>query len=180
MRAPAGRTTRPTSDRVRESMFNILAAMDLIDGARVVDLFAGSGALGIEALSRGAAQVTFVDSDRDAVKIIHANLGALGWAGPDVGSSIRVECGDAGRFRLLRETDLVLADPPYAFDGWSGLLSGFLDAGFGGVAVLESGSEIDHGPRWNALRVRRYGSTVVQFVQPAVMAGSPTDPKGAR
>jgi 16S rRNA (guanine966-N2)-methyltransferase len=161
-------------------MFNILAAMDLIDGARVVDLFAGSGALGIEALSRGAAQVTFVDSDRDAVEIIRANLCALGWSGPDVGPSIRVECGDAGRFRRLGDTDLLLADPPYAFSGWSGLLSGFLDAGFGGVAVLESGTEVDHGLRWNALKVRRYGSTVVQFVQPAVMAGSPAEPKGAR
>jgi 16S rRNA (guanine966-N2)-methyltransferase len=73
--APAGRGTRPTSDRVREALFSILGD---IAGARVLDLFAGSGALAIEALSRGAAQATLVDTSRAAIDVIHRNLEALG------------------------------------------------------------------------------------------------------
>ena len=81
LRGPAGTATRPTSDRVREAMFSMLSSMDAIEGAPVVDLFAGSGALGIEALSRGAASVTFVDHDRAALAAIRANLAVLGDAG---------------------------------------------------------------------------------------------------
>ena len=76
--APAGRDTRPTSDRVRESIFNALHSLGAVEEATVVDLFAGSGALGIEALSRGAAEATFVDSDPRAVAAIKRNLGAIG------------------------------------------------------------------------------------------------------
>ena len=78
--APEGTDTRPTLDRVREAVFNALASQDAIDGARVLDLFAGSGALGIEALSRGAAHATFVDTDRAARRVIDQNLAATGLA----------------------------------------------------------------------------------------------------
>ena len=78
--APPGRNTRPTSDRVREALFSILGA-GALEGARVLDLFAGSGALGIEALSRGAAEATFVDSDGRAVAAIERNLAQLGLSG---------------------------------------------------------------------------------------------------
>jgi 16S rRNA (guanine966-N2)-methyltransferase len=81
LRAPAGRGTRPTSDRVREAMFSMLASMDALEGAVVVDLFAGSGALGIEALSRGAGRAVFVDDDRSALDAVQANL-ALTWCSP--------------------------------------------------------------------------------------------------
>src|SRR5690348_13221449 len=82
LRAPKGTTIRPTSDRVRESIFNSLQSMDAIEGAAVADLFAGTGALGIEALSRGAASAIFVDEDRAAAALIRDNLAATGLAGP--------------------------------------------------------------------------------------------------
>jgi 16S rRNA (guanine966-N2)-methyltransferase len=107
--APHGTDTRPTSDRVRENIFNLVGPLD---GAKVLDLFAGSGALGIEALSRGATQAVFVDSDRDAIRAIERNLEKLRLTGA------RVVRGDA-LFTLAQERtagakyDLVLVDPPY-------------------------------------------------------------------
>jgi 16S rRNA (guanine966-N2)-methyltransferase len=107
--APRGRATRPTSDRVREALFSILGP---VDGLRVLDLFAGSGALGIEALSRGAPEAVFVDSDARAVAAVRRNLDALG-------IDARVERRDA--FSWLESAargeepfDLVFADPPYS------------------------------------------------------------------
>jgi 16S rRNA (guanine966-N2)-methyltransferase len=108
--APAGANTRPTSDRVRENVFNIVAPW--VPDADVLDLFAGSGAMGMEALSRGAARATFVESDRDACRTINANLDKLGLG------AAHVLCQDAGRF-LAAETrsyDLVFCDPPYRAD----------------------------------------------------------------
>jgi 16S rRNA (guanine966-N2)-methyltransferase len=107
LRAPPGRGTRPTSDRVREALFSILG--DVSD-ARVLDLFAGSGALGIEALSRGAAHATFVDSSRRAADAIRANLGAIG----DPGAQVRVEDALSYLARADGTYDLVFADPPYS------------------------------------------------------------------
>jgi 16S rRNA (guanine966-N2)-methyltransferase len=107
--APKGRDTRPTGDRVREAAFNLIGPLE---GASVLDLYAGSGAMGLEALSRGAAHVTFVESDRDALRAIERNLDKLGLAGAEV------VVGEAGR-RLAadaaqgRRYDLVLIDPPY-------------------------------------------------------------------
>src|SRR5579871_4201066 len=80
--APPGRSTRPTSDRAREALFSMLESQEALSGARVWDLFCGSGALGIEALSRGAGHATFVDQGRAALAATRANLGALGY-GPD-------------------------------------------------------------------------------------------------
>jgi 16S rRNA (guanine966-N2)-methyltransferase len=107
LQAPAGRATRPTADRVREALFSILGPLD---GVRVLDLFAGSGALGIEALSRGAAAAVFVDSDPRAVAAIRRNLEA-------VGLDSRVHRRDA--IAYLREPrdgpfELVFLDPPYS------------------------------------------------------------------
>jgi 16S rRNA (guanine966-N2)-methyltransferase len=106
--APKGRATRPTSDRVRENAFNLIGP---VDGADVLDLFAGSGALGLEALSRGAASATFVESDRDACRTIDANLTKLQLTG-------RVLCQDVLRLlgRETRQYDLILCDPPYELD----------------------------------------------------------------
>ncbi len=109
LRAPPGRATRPTADRVREALFSILGP---IDGARVLDLFAGSGALGIEAISRGAARATFVESDRAAADVIRRNLDTLG-AGERATVVIRDALVWLTRAGGNEAFDLVLLDPPY-------------------------------------------------------------------
>jgi 16S rRNA (guanine966-N2)-methyltransferase len=106
--APKGSDTRPTGDRVREAAFNLIGP---VEGVSVLDLFAGSGAMGLEALSRGAASAVFVESDREACRAIERNLEKLGLTGATV------VCRDA--FQALatstRSYDLVLCDPPYGF-----------------------------------------------------------------
>jgi 16S rRNA (guanine966-N2)-methyltransferase len=115
--APKGRATRPTSDRVRENAFNLVGP---VDDAAVLDLFAGSGALGLEALSRGAASCVFVESDRDACRTINANLDKLGL-------HATVLCQDALRAlaQERRTFELVLCDPPYDFAGHARLFAQF-------------------------------------------------------
>lgn len=115
LRAPRGSAVRPSAARLREALFS--AVLPWIAGARVLDLFAGSGALGIEALSRGAAHVEFVDVDPRALRAIAANLESLD-ADPE---SYRIRRGDAWRYLerlgdVADPRDLVLADPPYAMD----------------------------------------------------------------
>jgi len=106
--APRGRDTRPTSDRVRENVFNLVGP---VDGATVLDLYAGSGALGLEALSRGAARAVFVEKERDAIHAIERNLDKLRLAGTilrqDAVTALATEAGTG------RKYDLVLVDPPY-------------------------------------------------------------------
>jgi len=109
--APKGTDTRPTGDRVREAAFNLLGP-GAAEGAKVLDLFAGSGAMGLEALSRGAEHATFVESERDACRTINRNLDKLGLGGATV------LCQDAltalrADARAGRRYDLVLVDPPY-------------------------------------------------------------------
>ncbi|WP_306427748.1 MULTISPECIES: 16S rRNA (guanine(966)-N(2))-methyltransferase RsmD [unclassified Brevibacterium] len=111
IRTPGGSATRPTSDRVRESLFASLEALGMLDGARVLDVFAGSGALGLEALSRGAAHAAFVEKARSASAVVAANIADLG-----VAERTRLITGTApaalGQIEP-GETDLVFADPPY-------------------------------------------------------------------
>jgi len=164
LRAPAGDGTRPTSDFVREAIFNSLGSHADLRDATVLDLFAGTGALGIEALSRGASSVTFVESARDALDAIATNLVATGFEG-----RATVVRGDA-TVVALPPTELVFVDPPYAFDGWTRLLGRLHEAG-AGMAVLESDREIDAGAEWRVLRVKRYGGTVVTLASPRVAAG---------
>jgi 16S rRNA (guanine966-N2)-methyltransferase len=129
----------------------------------VVDLFAGTGALGIEALSRGAASATFVEQDRTAVAAIRSNLDALGFEGTVVAQDVmRWVASHPAR------VDLVFADPPYAFQEWAELLAG-LSAG---VAVLESDAPVDVTDGWRVLRVKQYGGTVVTLAQPTEKAGA--------
>ena len=107
LEAPPGLATRPTSDRVREALFSMLASrFGSFEGLRVADLFAGSGALGLEALSRGAAHCVFVDKDRGAIEAIRANMAALGAAG-------EVLPGVAEHVRIAGPLDLAFLDPPY-------------------------------------------------------------------
>ncbi len=108
--APKGEATRPTADRMRETLFSMLTSrLGSFEDLRVVDLFAGSGALGLEALSRGAATCLFVEQDRAAIDAIRANIAALG-----AGLRARVEAGSATQLRAATAPmDLILVDPPY-------------------------------------------------------------------
>lgn len=159
--APPGLDTRPTSDKVREAVFNALGSLDLVRDAVVADLFAGSGGLGIEALSRGAAEVVFVERDRAALRALRDNLRHLG-----VADRSRVVPGDALVMARGIAADLVLADPPYDFDRWLDLLS-VIDAPF---VVAEAGRALDRldgidAIGWQAGRTKRYGRTWVTFFE---------------
>ena len=160
--APEGRDTRPTTDRVREAMFNALTSSDAIEGAYVLDLFSGSGALGIESLSRGAAHCTFVEKDRAALAAIRKNIETLG-----IGDRATVVAGDAlSRLGNLDRVDLVVADPPYGFANWTGLLASLEPVVVDdGLVVAESGSALGRHPGWETVREKRYGRTWVTFLR---------------
>lgn len=154
---PRGEATRPTTDKVREAVFNALSSMDVLDGARVVDLFAGSGALGIEALSRGAAHCVFVERDRDALANIKKNIEAL-----NLHHRCEVLARDAmGVLDTMVDVDLVLADPPYGFSQWKNLLGKSRVP----VVVLESDREIGDVAGYTTVRERRYGRTFVAILR---------------
>ena len=160
--APRGPQTRPTSDRVREALFSILA--ERVEGARVLDLFAGSGALGLEALSRGAAQVTFVDSAPAAIRAVRANL-------DDLGATAEVRRVDALRFLRAasgeaRHYDLVLLDPPYRLAPRLGReLSEALPAllAHDGLVVSESDRRAPLALDLRLQDERRYGDTLIRI-----------------
>jgi 16S rRNA (guanine966-N2)-methyltransferase len=159
--APKGRATRPTSDRVREALFSILGD---IQGLRVLDLFAGSGALGIEALSRGAQEATLVDSAPPAIAAIRRNLEALGI----VADVVRQP---AARFlqaasRDARQYDLVFLDPPYRHASALGreltsALTPILAPD--GRVVAESDRRSPLGLELTLVDERRYGDTLIQI-----------------
>jgi 16S rRNA (guanine(966)-N(2))-methyltransferase RsmD len=165
LQAPAGAATRPTSDRVREALFAILG--ERVEGARVLDLYAGSGALGIEALSRGAVEATFVDSAPAAVKAVRANLAALG-------AEAEVRRADArgflrGASREGRHYDLVFLDPPYRLAERLGReLSEALPAVLapGGLAISESDRRSPLDLDLTPTDERRYGDTVIRIHGP--------------
>jgi 16S rRNA (guanine966-N2)-methyltransferase len=171
--APAGGTVRPTSDRVREAVFDVLFSLGGVEGLRVVDLFAGSGALGIEALSRGAADVTFVDRDPEALAAVRANLAGVGLAEAERTGEVSLVRADATAWATSTAAafDLALCDPPYDFTGWEALLEALPAE----LAVLESGGEPPPVAGWDVLRSKRYGGTIVTVVRPDAVAR-----KGAR
>jgi 16S rRNA (guanine966-N2)-methyltransferase len=159
--APEGSTTRPTPDRVREATFNALGSLGAVVDASVVDLFAGSGAMGIEALSRGAAHATFVDQDRSAVRAIEANLEVCGLA-----DRATVVTADVERFLAGargRRWDLAILDPPYAHGAheWLDLLDDLPAE----LAVLESDRAVEPPFGWAVLRSKRYGGTHVVIAE---------------
>jgi 16S rRNA (guanine966-N2)-methyltransferase len=166
--APKGRDTRPTGDRQREAVFNLVGPG--IEGMRVLDLFAGSGAMGLEALSRGASAAVLVDSDRDAIRTIERNLEKLDLTGATVlrADARRVLAAEAAAGRRY---DLVLVDPPY------GDLAGLLPA-LGtalpavlepdGIVVVESEARDEPELPLPLRTSRRYGSSrVTVFEAPA-------------
>jgi len=157
-RPPEG--VRPTSDRVREAIFDILGSMGGVADLTVADLCCGTGALGIEALSRGAASVTFVDRSPEALEAARANLAAVGLA---EAPARLVRAVLPGWLTPEHTFDLVLCDPPYEFDAWTALL----DALVTDVAVLESAGPIEPAGGWVVEKERRYGGTLVTVVRPA-------------
>jgi 16S rRNA (guanine966-N2)-methyltransferase len=160
--------TRPTSDRVREAVFSALAARRDLEGVRVLDLYAGSGALGLEALSRGAAHVRFVESDQRAAAVLRRNVETLGLPGAQVTAADvpAVLRGNPGQ-----PYDLVLADPPYALDDCA--LDKVLSALAGGAWLAPAALLVVERPTkalpptWPdnvlALTHRRYGDTAVYY-----------------
>ena len=158
--APRGLTTRPTSDFVRETAFNLIGP---VDDATVIDVFAGSGALGIEALSRGATRAVFVESDREACRTINANLDKLGL-------DAIVLCQDAHRALAAerRTYDLVLCDPPYDYDRLDRLgpqLRRVLAPD--GLLVYQSPARVEPAIEGLAVRTsRKYGSARLTLFEP--------------
>jgi 16S rRNA (guanine966-N2)-methyltransferase len=159
--SPRGAATRPTADRVREALFSILGD---VAGARVLDLFAGSGALGLEALSRGAAETTFVDSAPAAVRAVRDNLSALG-------AEAEVRRSDARAFLRAarndgREYDLVFLDPPYRR---AAALASDLDRDLpavlspGARVAVETGRRVPLDLSLRLLDERRYGDTLIRI-----------------
>ena len=148
---------------MREATFNALGSLGAVVDASVLDLFAGSGALGIEALSRGAARATFVDQDRAARLAIQANLEAttLSSLAEVVPSTVERFVATVGE----RRWDLALVDPPYAFDGWPELLLALPTD----LAVLESDHAVEPPFGWEVLRAKRYGATHVVIARRIVV-----------
>ncbi len=155
--APEGTTTRPTTDMAREAIFNALTSLDVIVESNVLDLFAGSGALGIEALSRGAKHCTFIERDRDALASLQDNIKKLGIA--DRTTVIRADALLAAA--KVTGVDLVMADPPYEFKNWQGLLLNISAP----LVVAESNREITGLKGWDSMRSKRYGRTHVTYLR---------------
>lgn len=162
--APRGRETRPTSDRVRENVFNIVAPW--VEGARVLDLFAGSGAMGLEALSRGAASTVFVENDPDALRTIDRNLDKLRLTGATVVRS-RAATALMQEAAAGRKYDLVLVDPPYEMTDYEPI-SRYLSTVLAddGLLVLESDARVEPSLAGLSVRTsRRYGGTRVTLFE---------------
>lgn len=170
---PAGRDTRPTSDRAREALFaTVQALLGSLTGLRVADLYAGSGAVGLEALSRGAAHALLVEAHPRAARVIRSNIDALGLSGAELVAD-RVE-------RVLRGPpdepyDLVFADPPYAmaYNEVTGMLGALREGGWlasGALVVVERasrGGAFEWPPGYVADRDRRYGEGTLWYGRPA-------------
>ena len=165
---PAGDGTRPTADRAREGLFSSLLSLTALDGAVVLDLYAGSGALGLEALSRGAASATLVEDDPAALTALRTNVERLGLAA-------HVAATDVGTFLAGEPAgyDLVLADPPYDLDVAPVLTALVPWLAPDAVVVVERRTR-GPGPAWpeglESVRSRRYGEATLHY---AVASGAP-------
>jgi 16S rRNA (guanine966-N2)-methyltransferase len=169
--APKGLATRPTSDRVRQALFNVLehgAPCLAFDGARVLDLFAGSGALGLEALSRGARFCLFVEESAEARAAIRRNVEALGLTGiTKIWRRDATKLGPAGR---IEPFDVVLCDPPYGKGLGSRALAAAIEGGWTApraVVVVEDrvGFDMDWPAPLQEIDRRRYGDTEIAIAR---------------
>lgn len=177
-----GDNTRPTTDRVKESLFSKLESYDIIRGARVLDAFGGSGALGCEALSRGAASVTLLDTYPKAVAVIRKNVAAVEKAMGRNGSGSSSATGSAARVQQSQALtyvksasgpwDLVFVDPPYAMpnEQVSELLEALTPKLAEGAVVVVERSSRDAEPVWGeglyCFSTRQHGETVLYYVEP--------------
>ncbi len=166
--AVPGQGTRPTSDRTREALFSSLAALRDLDGARVLDLYAGTGALGLEALSRGAAQAVLVESGRGALDVLAGNVATVGLPGAAVvARPVTAYLDTAADTRF----DVVFADPPYELPDseLAAVLTALITRGLlahGATVVVERaarGSAVPWPGGITALRHRRYGAGVLWY-----------------
>lgn len=168
-----GKRTRPTTDRIRESMFGSL--QQRLEGATVLDLFAGSGALGLEAASRGAAKVDWVEKHSGTAKNIERNLGKISRAG--VEAKLHVHCVDSYRYLKtsgLGKVDLLFVDPPYVHfepqGSFTALLQAIHKSGLlaqKGLLVIESSSRLplpEHSA-WECVKSKNYGSSTISYWQ---------------
>ena len=154
---------RPTTDRVRESLFSMLTHLDAIDGARVLDVFAGTGALGLEALSRGASHVTFVESGRKALALIRENVALL-----DIAAEVEIIARDALKPGPGTAADLVFLDPPYGRGLGDKALAALVRAGRlapGALIVWEESAPMAAPPGFAPEDTRRYGDTHVTLLR---------------
>lgn len=174
IKAPKGRGTRPTADRTREAVFNILAHADwapAIDGARVIDLFAGSGALGLEAMSRGAGFCLFVETDSAARGAIRNNVETLQLTGVTrVHRRSAISLGGVPP-NIGGAFEIAFLDPPYHKDLAAPCLTELKTGGWlseDAVAVVETGSdEAQDFSGWEVLEARSYGAAHISFLRPA-------------
>jgi 16S rRNA (guanine966-N2)-methyltransferase len=182
---PAGRSTRPTSDRTREGLFGTVTAIrGGLDGAAVLDLYAGSGAVGLEALSRGAADVLLVESDPRAARVIRENIAAVGLAGARLATDRVERILTRGPGGLAR--DFVFADPPYATgdDELGQVLDGLLQPGWlapGALIAVERGTRsgpMSWPPGYVSDRCRRYGDATLWYGLAAGTGSASTGPAG--
>ena len=164
-----GSMTRPTSDRLRETLFNILASR--IDGSSFLDICAGSGAVGIEALSRGASEVTFIENSRDACAVIEANLNTLGAAGCATIERRSASAALKSLEQTSRQFDIAFFDPPYASEIYHQVMKqlgpGNLIAP-GGVVVVEHRAKITPKPEYEKLhrfRELKQGESALAFYE---------------
>jgi 16S rRNA (guanine966-N2)-methyltransferase len=170
--APKGDATRPTADRMRETLFSMLTSrLGSFEGLQVADLFAGSGALGLEALSRGAATCLFVEQDRTAVEAIRANITALG-----ARDQTRVETGSATQLRAATTPlDLILVDPPYHSGAGEVALDRLLRLGWIGAQTwISLETAFNEDPKINGLAIeaeRRVGKSKLSLLRLAPAAG---------
>ena len=179
IKGPVSDATRPTSDRVRESLFNILAhgiEGFSIEGARVLDLFAGTGALGLEAISRGAKYCCFVEEDAGARGVIRTNADACGVIGQT--RIWRRDATDLGPCAPQSPYDLIFVDPPYAKGFSEKTLATIIQGGWladNGVVVLEESAKIIIADisGFVALNMREYGDTQIVFYGLSTRRGSP-------
>lgn len=188
LRTPKGDATRPTSDRVRESLFSAVESlMGSLDGLRVIDLYAGSGALGLEAWSRGAAAVTFVESDRRTADLVRANAAEVGCS---VARVLARAVGGVLAEPPVDPVDLVLSDPPYPLseERVAADLAALVDHGWlapDALVVLERATRSPE-PIWAAGLVRlegrrgrrTYGETTLWFAEPDLEQDDAEEPVG--
>lgn len=176
LRAPSGNATRPTSDRVREALFGILASAGALEDARVLDLYSGTGALALEALSRGAAHAVLVESARAALAVLRANVAALG-----VARQAHILASDVDRAtdRIVQRGpfSLVLADPPWALVDTGEVARSLSSLASAGAFSEDAWVVLEHASRSPAPEVvglvhregRRYGDATLAFYKTAIL-----------